>query len=247
MRLQLSTWVEVEAYLQRSRGIIVPIGSCEQHGPTGLIGTDAICPEVIAWQVGKDIDALVAPTLPLGMAQHHMGFPGSITLRPTTLIALVKDVVQSLARHGFERIYFLNGHGGNIPIVQSAFQEVYTELSLNPQSNSKLRCRLGNWFAGRRVMELAQRLYGHQEGQHATPSEVSLTWFAYPDSIKTAKLVPQIAPTDRFYDCEDYRRRFPDGRIGSNPDLATVAHGEQLQVAGVADVIDGYRAFVEAP
>jgi creatinine amidohydrolase len=59
----LSTWQEVEAYLQKSQGIILPIGSTEQHGPTGLIGTDAICAEAIARGVGEITEAMVAPTI----------------------------------------------------------------------------------------------------------------------------------------------------------------------------------------
>ena len=59
MRLQLATWEEVEAHLKRSTGIIIPIGSTEQHGPTGFIGTDALCPEMIAQGVGDKLDAMI--------------------------------------------------------------------------------------------------------------------------------------------------------------------------------------------
>jgi creatinine amidohydrolase len=131
MQLQLQTWQEVEAYLQSSRRIILPIGSTEQHGPTGLIGTDAICAEVIARGVGEATGALVAPTIAVGMAQHHMGFAGPMTLRPSTLIAVLQDVVESLVRHGFERFYFLNGHGGNIATLAAAFSEIYAARSLS--------------------------------------------------------------------------------------------------------------------
>ena len=73
MLLQHATWPEVEAYLGQNKGIIVPIGSTEQHGPSGLIGTDALTAEFIGGKVGEATQTMVAPTLSYGMAQHHMG------------------------------------------------------------------------------------------------------------------------------------------------------------------------------
>ena len=95
MQLHLSTWPEVEAYLARSKAILIPIGSTEQHGPNGLLGTDALCPEIIGSARGRRGAAfLVGPTFNVGQAQHHMGFSGTITLRPSTMIAAMVDWAQ---------------------------------------------------------------------------------------------------------------------------------------------------------
>ncbi|MGH7047505.1 MAG: creatininase family protein [Stellaceae bacterium] len=245
MQLHLQTWPEVEAYLQTSRGIILPIGSTEQHGPVGVIGTDAICAEVIARGVGEAANALVGPTIGVGMAQHHMAFPGSITLRPSTLIAVLRDIVESLAHHGFQRFYFVNGHGGNIATVTAAFSEIYATRSLSPEGAvGPVKCRLRSWWQGQGVGQLAKELYGDAEGSHATPSEVAVTQFAYPEAIKSAPLDPQIAPHGGFTDAAEYRRNFPDGRIGSNSALATPEAGKRLYEAAVAALAKDYLAWV---
>jgi creatinine amidohydrolase len=247
MQLQLQTWPEVEAYLQTSRGIILPIGSTEQHGPIGLIGTDAICAEVVARGVGEATGALVAPTIAVGMAQHHLRFPGSMTLRPSTLITVLQDMVESLAKHGFERFYFLNGHGGNIATLTAAFSEIYAARSLSTAANEPpIKCRLKNWWQNQEVLQLAKELYGNAEGSHATPSEVAVTQFAYPDAIKSATLDPLVAPWGDFADADDYRRKFPDGRIGSNSSLATPEAGRRLYEAAVAAVAKDYQSWVAA-
>jgi len=243
MLLQQATWPEVATYLERSTGLVIPIGSTEQHGPTGLIGTDAICPEVIARGLAAE-GILVAPTLSVGMAQHHLGFPGSITLRPVTLLAVVRDVVTSLAVHGFTHFYFLNGHGGNTATVHAAFSEIWADASLSG-SASGLRMRLGNWFAGRRVQALARELYGDADGSHATASEIALTWYAHPEQVRSDMLDPVRAPQGPIRDADDYRKRFPDGRIGSEPHRATAAHGKRFYEAGLADALDDYRRFIE--
>lgn len=241
MFLQRATWPEVESYLEQSTGIVIPIGSTEQHGPTGLIGTDAICPETIAAGL-SEAGILVGPTLSIGMAQHHLGFPGSITLRPSTLMAVVNDVVTSLAAHGFTHFYFLNGHGGNIATVNAAFAEIWAESSLERRP-SGLCMKMGNWFAGKRVQALARELYGDADGSHATPSEIALTWYAYPDKVRAGELDPVRAPDGPIRDAADYRKHFPDGRIGSEPHRATPEHGERFYEAGLADALEDYRCF----
>lgn len=247
MQLALSTWQEVEDYLRTSRGIIIPIGATEQHGPNGLIGTDHLDAEFVAKGVGDETGALVAPTLTIGMSQHHLGFTGSVTLRPSTLIAVVNDVVTSLIRHGFDRFLFINGHGGNVATVNTAFDEIYASVSMRaPQDNWPVRCRMVFWFQGKQCSVLRKELYGDAEGSHATPSEVSLAQFYQPQAIKYAQMSPKVAPKSTgFTDAADYRRRYPDGRIGSDPSLSSPEHGERLYKAAVADMAELYRKFLE--
>jgi creatinine amidohydrolase len=245
MLLQLQTWPEVESYLQTSRGIILPIGSTEQHGPVGLIGTDAICAEVIANGVGEATGALVGPTIAVGMAQHHMAFAGSITLRPSTLIAMLHDIVDSLTIHGFAEFYFINGHGGNIATITAGFSEIYAARSLAPPGSAgPVKCRLRNWWQAEGVGGLAKQLYGEAEGSHATPSEVAVAQFAHPEAIKRVLLDPPIAPRGDFTDAADYRRNFPDGRIGSNSSLATPEAGGRLYELAVAGLAKDYRNWL---
>ena len=247
MELRFATWQEVDAYLEKSRGIVLPIGSTEQHGPNGLIGTDALCPESLAIALGEQTGALIAPTISVGMAQHHLAFAGSITLRPSTLIAVIQDTVNSLIRHGFERLYFLNGHGGNVPTVHAAFAEVYAQASMGrtPTDQGRVRCKLANWWEADGVMALSRELFGDADGSHATCGEVSLTQYAYPHSIKSVEMDPPIAPTGPIYDADQYRRSFPDGRIGSNPSLANPDAGKKLFEKALAGLSADYQSFCE--
>ncbi|MEH1902713.1 MAG: creatininase family protein [Nostoc sp.] len=247
MLLHLSTWQEVEAYLQQSKGIIFPIGSTEQHGPTGLIGTDAICAEAIARGVGDATSAIVGPTINVGMALHHTSFPGTISLRPSTLIQVVRDYVTCLAKAGFSKFYFINGHGGNIATLKAAFSETYAHLEdLQIANAQQAQCQVANWFMCGSVYKLAKELYGDQEGSHATPSEVALTQYVYPEAIKQAHLSAEVASGHRIYSAADFRVRYPDGRMGSNPALATPEHGKQFYDLAVKELSNGYLEFVNA-
>ncbi|MDE2181733.1 MAG: creatininase family protein [Alphaproteobacteria bacterium] len=245
MQLHLSSWQEIDGYLAKSKAILVPIGSTEQHGPNGLLGTDALCPEIIARRAGDEGGILVAPTFNVGQSQHHMGFSGTITLRPSTMIAAMTDWAQSLARHGFERIYWLNGHGGNIATINAAFAEIYHGVTFAGTTSNRpsMHCLLRNWWELSGINDLCRQLFPVGEGSHATPSEVSVTYFAYPEAIKRVAMTPKIAPTGPIFDADDYRRRFPDGRIGSDPSQATPEAGEKIVAAAVKAVIAEFKQF----
>ncbi|HEY9817412.1 MAG TPA: creatininase family protein [Candidatus Obscuribacterales bacterium] len=245
MLLHLSTWPEIDDYLTRSQGLILPIGSTEQHGPTGLIGTDAICAEAIAHGVGDATQALVGPTINVGMALHHTAFPGSISLRPSTLILVIRDYLVSLTKAGFRQFFFINGHGGNVATLKAAFAESYAVLSDLPiPGGDRVQCQVANWYMCGSVYRLAKELYGNEEGSHATPSEVALTQYVYPDSIKTTYLDPNVSSGYPIYSAAEFRRRYPDGRMGSNPALATPDHGRQLYELAVKDLSRQYLEFL---
>jgi creatinine amidohydrolase len=246
MLLALSTWPELEARLARSPAVIIPIGSNEQHGPTGLLGTDWLCPEIIAHAAHADGDLLVGPTFNVGMAQHHLGFPGSISLRPSTMIAALRDWSISLAGHGFTRIYFLNGHGGNVPTIEAAFSEIYSEASYRREGRG-FALKLRNWWDLPGVAKLCDQLFPEGHGSHATPSEIAVTQYAYPDAIKTANYAPRIAPTGPIREAADFRARYADGRMGSDPGQASPEKGEKIVRLAVQALIADLKSFEGEP
>ena len=250
IRLQLRSWPEVEAYLATCKGVIVPLGSTEQHGPTGAIGTDALTADAVALEVGRRTGVLVTPPQPFGMAEHHLGFAGTSSLQPSTLLAVLHDVVLSLARHGFERIFVINGHGGNIATCRAAFAEAYgTAATRGLAAAPQLRCKLANWFMAGAVMRQARDLYGEREGHHATPSEIALTLHLEPSLIALQRPLPEPAPAGPIHGPEDFRRRHPDGRMGSDPFLASAADGARfldLAATALAADLEAFLADAES-
>ena len=245
IRLQLRSWPEVEQYLEQCKGVIVPLGSTEQHGPTGAIGTDALTAEAVALEVGRRTGVLVTPAQAFGMAEHHLGFAGTMSLQPSTLLAVMHDLVLSLARHGFERIFVINGHGGNIATTKAAFAQAHASATARGLSNAaRLRCKLANWFMAPTVMRKAHELYGDREGQHATPSEIALTLHLEPSLLAKQRPLDDPAPAGPIHGPEDFRRRHPDGRMGSDPFLAQPEHGASLLDLAAGALSDDLRRFL---
>lgn len=242
MLLALSTWPEIGERLKTDRSIVIPIGSNEQHGPMGFLGTDWLCPEIIAHRAHDLGSLLVAPTFNIGMAQHHLGFSGTISLRPSTFMAAIEDWVMSLSVHGFDSIYFLNGHGGNVASIEAAFSEIYSRYSYASKP-CPFQLSLKNWWDLPGMHKMAARMFPKGHGSHATPSEISVTFAAYPDHVKSAIMDPPIAPDGPIREAADYRARFKDGRIGADSSLATIEFGEELITLGATGLIDDVRRF----
>lgn len=119
------TWVDVKEFLKVHDVVIVPVGSCEQHGPHLPIDTDTYDAFWLSMKAAQKAQCtLVAPPIYYGVSSHHMDFPGTITLTPHTLEQLAYEVAFSLTKHGFKKILFENGHGGNTPALEAAAQRI---------------------------------------------------------------------------------------------------------------------------
>lgn len=116
--MQKMSWMQFRAALDGGvRTVILPIGTVEAHGVT-VLGTDNLIPESIAAYLAKQIDALIAPTINYGITKSLYGYPGSVTVTPESFGQYVRDVLDSLADSGFERVIVLNGHGGNDAVLK---------------------------------------------------------------------------------------------------------------------------------
>lgn len=138
-------WPEVEAVKDKIEIAIVPVGSTEQHGPNMTFETDTARAYEFAKLVGQHMGerALICPPITYGLSAHHMMFPGTITLRGETFINLCTDIATSLAKQGFKKIGFLNGHGGN----NTALDVVVTILKHDHDIDAFYCPTGGNMFA----------------------------------------------------------------------------------------------------
>ncbi|MCX7976761.1 MAG: creatininase family protein [Bellilinea sp.] len=112
MRLEDLNWMDVESYLRQDDRLMLILGACEQHGYLSLL-TDVRIPLALADAASEQTGVLIAPPLNFGVSPYFLAYPGTISLRSSTLIQVVEDLVRSVYRQGFKRLLVLNGHGGN--------------------------------------------------------------------------------------------------------------------------------------
>jgi creatinine amidohydrolase len=142
--------MQVEEYLARDDRIVLPVGSTEQHGYLSL-ATDLVLAERVSVDAAEPLGVPVLPVMPFGVAPGYTAYPGTVTLRLETLVAVLTEVLDSLHGQGFRRFLVVNGHGGNVP----------AEAPLVGWAASRADARLlfHSWWASERTTALAEELY----------------------------------------------------------------------------------------
>jgi hypothetical protein len=109
------SWPETQQALETVRVALMAVGSTEQHGPNLAMQADTAQAHAFATKLAQRFypKVLLAPPLHVGISDHHMDFPGSLTLCPETFYAFLHDVIESLSHHGLTKFLLVNGHGGN--------------------------------------------------------------------------------------------------------------------------------------
>jgi creatinine amidohydrolase len=232
----------IQEYLKKDQRIILPIGSTEQHGPDAVVGVDHITATGIAYTLAQMSEILCAPPLNYGMAMHHLGFPGTMALRPTTYINLIVDLISSLKRHGFKHLIVINGHGGNKGPFLNALAEREDEFK-------NMEFSFFNWWVMPELENnIIKKYFGDKEGYHATPTEVSLTMALCPGFINLPKTYtcPQ-----KNVDSENiawvipakFREYYPDGVMRADYSLATEDIGKEVLFSVVREILNKISSY----
>lgn len=230
------TWPEVAALRERTEIVLVGVGSCEGHGHHMPLATDTILGEDSVRRIAARLEqdgvlAVPGPTIPFGISPDYMSFPGTITLRPSTLLEVLREVCASLARHGFRKIVLVLTHDGNLGVMQAAAQELTADgiarvLVLNPLP--VVREKYGEILTSKGM-----------EG-HGGEGETARVLASQPELVDLARAVA-FSPERRerlpwdvpphfggaaYEPSRDFRADAPPGSIG-NPALATRDTGEK--------------------
>ncbi len=241
--LEELTWVELDAVKDQVELVVMPLGATEQHGPNTTLATDTVRARAMGKLIGEVFGnkVLVGPTLPIGLSYHHMKFPGTLTFSLETYIQMARDICFSLHQHGFKKVLFITGHGGNKRSIHEFATEAKKEFGMEVYISS---------MGGSLVREVSKKHgFGDFKG-HACEVETSQTMFLAPDHVRPEALEPaKFTETTKYLDKEfvydsgmfwDYREVTENGALG-DARKASLAFGEEMN----AVVVEKISNFIE--
>ncbi len=244
MQLAEMSWPAVAA-LSKDTPVVIPVAALEQHGHHLPVFVDSILVGEIALRAEQVLGdrALFTPVMWLGNSQHHMDFAGTMSASPRVYIDLLIDMIENFMTHGFKRIVFVNGHGGNnVPGQQALF-----ELRQKHRTRDDLLVLFAcYWALGGQPHLVDPSIEQHQMG-HACEWETSMMLALEPKLVgdyKNAQEIDPGQPFDPAFRGWTTQDRSQAGHIGK-PSVATAAKGETLLKVLSADVVKLLERVVE--
>lgn len=174
------SWGQVDAYLKTNDLAVVPLGSTEQHAGLSL-SVDSILAEKVALDAAEPLGVPVFPVLAYGVTPYFLAYPGSVSIRVQTYVAIVRDILDSLRMQGFRRIVLVNGHGGNGPAGSFAVEWVAD----HPECSVKFH----NWWSAAATMAKVQAI--DPVASHASWME-NFPWTRLPGAVLPTQQKPMI-------------------------------------------------------
>ena len=229
MRIADMDWRMVEDWLRGDDRGVLPLGSVEQHAGLSL-AVDMILAERVAVEAAEPLGVPVFPALPFGLAPYFQAYPGSVTLRVETYVAVVRELLDSMKRSGFRRILIVNGHGGNQPAAAMAQEWM--------MDNPDCRVRFHDWW--RAPKTFAQVQATDKVASHASWME-NFPWTRLPTT--PADDVKELVDFDLLKTLPPFETRnlLEDGNFGGRTQRSD---NEMLAIWNIA--VQETRALLEA-
>ncbi|MCL6559478.1 MAG: creatininase family protein [Firmicutes bacterium] len=228
---RFSTWEEIA----NVKLAFLPVGSLEQHGPHLPLGTDGIIAEALAAALAsKFAPAFLLPLVPFSSSFEHAGFPGSVSLRVSTIASLVSDVAESLSFSGIRRFVIVTGHMGN-----HLLRNVVQELN-HPTPRALLIPSSHHWQNTYRTAGISVTA---SQDMHAGEGETSIIMRLAPESVRTGKLLDVDRPERPLLETLGMRAYTNTGAIGF-PSRASTEKGAKLLSAMVDELSVTVREFI---
>ncbi|MFW6074111.1 MAG: creatininase family protein [Chloroflexota bacterium] len=186
-------WVDFDEARERTDLVLMPFGAVEVYGPHLPMGADGISTSALAERIAEQEPAVIAPLIPVGYSRALFDFPGTLTVRPSSLVAYTRDIAESFIHWGFKRFLFINGHAGNVPYL--------TELATQLQDEHDIQVAQIDWW--RFIQPLVADLVEADLLPHGHASEFGTSVLAH--------LAPGHVKLDRATRSEPLNRSaFPD-------------------------------------